>query len=126
MFRSFMMVCVLGLVSAGTQAALVSRSGGQAYYDTDTDLTWVADANLAKTSGYDADGQMGWTAAVDWATSLNAQNAGLGYLGTNNWRLPTVLVTAAMTSTPGLCAPAISPRSRHPLLCGSSALASPV
>ncbi len=81
----------LCLLSTSVNAALVSRSGGLAYYDTDTNLTWVADANLAKTSGYDADGLMNWTQSVGWIASLNAQNAGLGYLGTNDWRLPTTL-----------------------------------
>jgi hypothetical protein len=84
---------LLVLVSSSANATLVSRSGGQAYYDTDTDLTWVADANLAQTSGYDADGQMSWSAAVAWAASLNA---GSGYLGVSDWRLPTSTDTGAV------------------------------
>ncbi len=71
-------------------AALVSRAGGLAYYDPDTNLTWVADANLASTSGFDSDGFMTWAQANSWIASLNAQSGGQGYLGTNNWRLPTV------------------------------------
>ncbi len=88
---------LLVLACSSANAALLSRSGGLAYYDTATNLTWVADANLAKTSGYDADGLMTWTQSVGWIASLNAQNAGLGYLGTNDWRLPTV----TDTGTPG-------------------------
>jgi hypothetical protein len=84
---------LLVLACSSANAVLVSRAGGLAYYDTGTDLTWVADANLAQTSGYDADGKMTWTAAVAWTASLNAQNAGLGYLGKNDWRLPTVTDT---------------------------------
>jgi hypothetical protein len=61
-----------------------------AYYDTNTNLTWVADANLASTSGFDSDGFMTWAQANSWIASLNAQSGGQGYLGTNNWRLPTV------------------------------------
>lgn len=55
------MVAGLALLAAGTsaQAALLSRAGGQAVYDTDLDLTWVADANLAQTSGYDSEGVRG-------------------------------------------------------------------
>lgn len=88
---------LLLLACSSANATLLSRSGGLAYYDTATNLTWVADANLAQTSGYDADGLMTWTQSVGWIASLNAQNAGLGYLGTNDWRLPTV----TDTGTPG-------------------------
>ncbi len=36
---------------------------------------------------------MTWDESVSWIASLNEQNAGLGYLGTNDWRLPTVTDT---------------------------------
>lgn len=85
----------LALAGNSANAALVSRSAGLAYYDTATNLTWVADANLAKTSGYDADGLMTWTQSLGWIASLNAQSAGLGYLGKNDWRLPTVTDTGS-------------------------------
>ncbi|MCX7112414.1 MAG: PEP-CTERM sorting domain-containing protein [Proteobacteria bacterium] len=62
----------------------MSRLGGQAVYDTDRNITWLADANYAQTSGYDNDGLMNWNAANAWATSLNIG----GYTG---WRLPTTL-----------------------------------
>lgn len=67
-------------ISAG--AALVSRLGGLAYYDTDANLTWLADANYAHTSGYHNDGFMGWAEANTWATSLEVA-------GVTDWRLPT-------------------------------------
>lgn len=66
--------------SLSANAALVSRLGGLAYYDTEADLTWVADANLAQTSGYDADGRMNWANANTWA-------AGLSVGGVGGWRL---------------------------------------
>ncbi len=65
-------------------AALISRLGGQAVYDTDFNITWLADANYAKTSGYDSDGMMVWALANTWAAGLNVG----GYTG---WRLPTAL-----------------------------------
>jgi hypothetical protein len=72
---------LIGLGLMGTaDAALVSRLGGQAYYDTVANLTWLADANAAQTSGYDADGRMTWQAANDWA-------AGLTVGGVSGWRL---------------------------------------
>jgi hypothetical protein len=55
----------------------------EAYYDTVLDITWLANANYAQTSGFDADGWMTWTAANAWAAGLNIN----GYTG---WRLPTV------------------------------------
>ena len=55
----------------------------EAYYDTTLDITWVVDANLAFTSGYDADGRMAWTDANDWASNLSIN-------GVTGWRLPTV------------------------------------
>ncbi|PIQ12851.1 MAG: hypothetical protein COW07_02885 [Hydrogenophilales bacterium CG12_big_fil_rev_8_21_14_0_65_61_21] len=68
------------LVSCAAQATLINRGGGM-IYDTDIDITWLADANYAMTSGYDADGLMNWAAANAWA-------AGLVYGGYENWRLP--------------------------------------
>ena len=70
-------------LSTGAQASLVARTGGMVY-DTINDITWAADANLAKTSGYDADGQMTWANAVAWADQLT-----LG--GFTDWSLPTTV-----------------------------------
>ena len=84
---------VLPLLACGpANAALQSRAAGRSAPtdDTDSGLTWVADANLAQTSGYDADGAMDWGAALGWICSPNSQNDGLGYLGKNDWRLLTV------------------------------------
>ena len=71
----------LAVVSFSANAALESRLGGLAYYDTEADLTWLADANYAKTSGYDLDGYMTWADANAWA-------AGLSVGGVTGWRLP--------------------------------------
>ncbi|MEI7868075.1 MAG: DUF1566 domain-containing protein [Candidatus Methylumidiphilus sp.] len=72
----------VGLFFASTaEAALMSRLGGQVVYDTDYNITWLANANYAQTSGYDTDGLMNWTDANAWAASLNIG----GYTG---WRLP--------------------------------------
>ena len=70
-------------LSGAAQAALIDRGGGM-IYDTDRNITWLADANYAKTSGFAADGWMNWDAAKTWA-------AGLVYGGYDNWRLPTAL-----------------------------------
>jgi hypothetical protein len=50
-------------------------------YDTDLNITWLQDANYARTSGYDADGRMNWYSATEWASNLT-------YAGYSDWRLP--------------------------------------
>ncbi len=61
----------------------------EAYYDTALNITWLADANFVKTSGYAASGGMTWYSATAWAASLNIN-------GVTGWRLPTI--TDASTS----------------------------
>ncbi len=63
------------------EAGLISRPGGMVY-DSDLDITWLADANYAMTSLYDADGLMDWDSANTWANDLV-------YGGFSDWRLPT-------------------------------------
>jgi len=71
-------------VVSTANAALVSTLGGLAVYDTDRDISWLADANLAQTSGFDADGLMTFDNANAWAAGLNVG-------GVTGWRLPTAL-----------------------------------
>ena len=67
----------LTMLSFNTNAALIERLGGLAYYDDVADLTWLADANAAG-------GQVSW----DEATALVA---GLNVAGITGWRLPEVI-----------------------------------
>lgn len=69
-----------GMLSSGVaQAALFDRGGGLIYDDL-LNITWLQDANYAKTSGYDTDGLMDWDAANSWAANLS-------YGGYEDWRL---------------------------------------
>ena len=68
------------LASGSAQAGLESRAGGTMLYDNVLNITWLADANYAKTSVYDADGLMSWNAANTWA-------ANLVFGGYDDWRL---------------------------------------
>ncbi len=86
------MVLLAGLAGPA-DAALLSRLSGQAYYDTVLDITWLADANYAWTSGYDSDGLMSLAAAQSWIVSLNVAQ----HLGASDWRLPVIVDTG----TPG-------------------------
>ena len=77
------------MLASGAEAALVTRLGGKAIYDNVADLTWLQDANYAKTSGYDADGRMTWVQANAWAGSLNID-------GVTGWRLPGGTMVAGL------------------------------
>lgn len=73
---------------AAAQAALESRLGGLAYYDTVLDVTWLANANAAAGSAFDdgsntIDGRLSWASAVSWAASLEVN-------GLTEWRLPSM------------------------------------
>ena len=72
-------------LSGAAQAALIDRGGGL-IYDNVLNITWLQDANYAKTSGYDADGRMNWADANAWAANLS-------YGGYDDWRLPTTVDT---------------------------------
>ena len=90
MKRKFLnLVLGLGMMSfLGSAQALLSVRPGGMIYDDVLKITWLQDANYAKTSGYDADGKMTWTAANTWAANLS-------YGGYSDWRLPTMVDTGA-------------------------------
>jgi hypothetical protein len=74
---------VLTLIATTSQADLVgvlpTTPGGtdyQAYYDTDANLTWRANAN--------GNGPMTWDESMSWVAGLNID-------GVTGWRLPTTL-----------------------------------
>lgn len=69
-FYKVAMICLV-CVSTSANSALLSRLGGSAFYDDVADLTWATDANLAQTSGYDADGKMNHADALAWVANLN-------------------------------------------------------
>jgi len=55
----------------------------EGYYDTILDITWLADANYAKTNGDSANGRMNWPEANAWAARIDIN-------GVTGWRLPTL------------------------------------
>ncbi len=77
----FCAVLVLGL-SPTVRAAL----HGGTVYDTDRDIYWLANANLAATetfgvAGIHADGRMTWYTAQDWIVGMNTYDGGTGLAG---------------------------------------------
>ena len=89
----------------GTPAAagtgLQVNPGGQTVYDPMTDITWVANANLAAANAFGLplcttptspalcvaqDGAMTWGSATQFLANMNSA----AYLGQTNWQAPTI------------------------------------
>jgi subtilisin family serine protease len=75
-----------------SNGTLLSRLNGQAVYDPDRNITWLANANLAASNTFGVSGVriqyggiMSWSTAQNWIAAMNAAN----YLGYSDWRLPT-------------------------------------
>ena len=93
-------------ITGTAQAALQGRDlngsidSFEAYYDTDLNITWLADANYGAGSSYDnnlpwdsrtgstTDGRMTWVNAKAWAANLSFTDGVNTY---TDWRLPTSL-----------------------------------
>jgi hypothetical protein len=77
--------------SFSLHAELFNRGGGL-IYDSDNNITWLADADYPWTSDatIDDDG-MTWSSAMRWAENLT-------YEGYSDWRLPTVLSQSSYPS----------------------------
>jgi hypothetical protein len=65
------------------QPPLIDRGLGL-IYDVERNITWLKDANYARTTGRTPDGQLMWDDAMSWIASLE-------YCGIAGWRLPTAL-----------------------------------
>jgi hypothetical protein len=77
------------------RSGLIAQEGGRTVHDARLAVTWLADANLAATQTFgvpniNQSGSMNYASAVLWVAAMNAFNHGAGYLGHNNWQLPTV------------------------------------
>ena len=57
------------IVGTNAQASLFDRGGGLLYDDV-LNVTWLQDANYAKSSGFSTTGKMDWYTATSWAASL--------------------------------------------------------
>ncbi len=82
--------------SLSAHAALQGRdadgntaNGFEAYYDTVLDITWLADANHAYSTGVATGtfGSMTWADTQSWLAG--SVNAGAGLHGVTGWRLPS-------------------------------------
>lgn len=88
-------------VPAGTLSGLRASADGQAVYDPVTDITWLANANLAASNTFGLarctdpvtpptciaqDGAMSYASATQFIAAMNAS----AYLGQKNWQLPPI------------------------------------
>ena len=83
-----------GMGFASTASAMLLTRPGGMVYDTDLNITWLANANLAATNTFgvsisngNGSGTMTWDQAQSWVAAMDAAN----YLGYSDWRLPTTL-----------------------------------
>lgn len=80
------MLNILRFLASGfllSRRPLVDRGFGL-IYDVERNITWLKDANYARTVRRSPDGQMTWNDAMSWVRSLR-------YRGIDAWRLPTAL-----------------------------------
>jgi hypothetical protein len=75
------------LLPNGSHAELIDRGGGLVF-DTELNITWLQDANYAKTSGYDDDGRMTWDEAMKFTADLRYFDP-VRKVTWSGWRLPT-------------------------------------
>lgn len=84
-FASWMLVLCMAEISS---ADLVAQGDGT-IYDTDLNISWLADANLVISNNFGVTpetdwGGMWWNTAKTWIDGMNTDN----YLGHSDWRLP--------------------------------------
>ena len=77
---------------AGGGGRLHPSADGKTVYDSGGDVTWLADANLAASQGFniggiDRDGSMQETTAVQWVGEMSKHR----WLGKIGWTLPTAM-----------------------------------
>jgi len=90
------------LIATTAHASLIDRGNGL-IYDSDLNVTWLQDANLAASNTFGVSGLGGLAPGLvsidranDWLSAMNAAQ----YKGFNNWRLPTVFPSGGSFTVP--------------------------
>lgn len=81
-------LAALSTLAAGNAQAQLFDRGGGLIYDSTQNITWLADANYANTSGAYDPGKMSWQNAVTWVDGLSYVDSVRGTTY-SDWRLPT-------------------------------------
>ena len=76
--KSMLALAVVGLLGCDLVGASLVNRGGGLIYDTALNITWLQDANFAKSSAYSVDGLMTWADAMSWVSNLNYGEAMTG------------------------------------------------
>ena len=84
--KYFPLLAAAGLLASGAAQATLFDRGGGLLYDDVLKVSWLQDANYARTSGYDDDGLMNWADANAWATNLVYHDSVRG-VDWSDWRL---------------------------------------
>ncbi len=74
------------LVIGNANAALINRGGGL-IYDSSNNITWLMDANYAKTTGSQDNGKMNYGEASSWIAELEYYDT-VRDITWDDWRLP--------------------------------------
>lgn len=115
--HTLLAAAILLTVTSTVQAALIPALSGQVVNDTDLNVTWLSNANLAATNTFglatgvdlgmnagvtnygpsiiNSNGTMTWGGALKWIGAMNAAN----YLGYHDWRLPVSDTCANLNCT---------------------------
>ena len=81
LLRRNTVIDAVGNVDLNLPGPLLIDRGYGLLYDVERNITWLQDANYAKTVGRSPNGRLNWHEAMAWA-------AGLRYRGITGWRLP--------------------------------------
>jgi hypothetical protein len=84
------LLLLAGMGFASTSEATLFDRGKGMIYDSDLNITWLADANYAQTSGWASPGTMNYFDANLWLQSLV-------YEGFGSWRLPSAKIAGVST-----------------------------
>ncbi|MDZ4288847.1 MAG: hypothetical protein U0984_12855, partial [Prosthecobacter sp.] len=76
------------LITSLVRAELHDMGGGLLYDDV-MDVTWLQDADYARTSGYKPNGKMPWADAEKWVSGLVYHDP-VRHVDVSGWRLPKV------------------------------------
>lgn len=90
------------LLLAGAAQAGLHDMGGGLLYDDVLDVTWLQDADYARTCGYKPNGKMPWADAMKWVTELVYHDP-VRHADIRGWRLPKVGPVAGGTFNGRFC-----------------------